>query len=118
MLKLLGKLPSAERESLLAFAEFLAQRTHGAAAQSILREPQPYPRPEQESVVGAIKRLSRTYDMLDPGALLNETSALMSAHLLQGRAAPEVIDALETLFAHHYSHYRTQHAQHIESPAP
>jgi hypothetical protein len=43
------------------------------------------PRPSQESVVAAIKRLSKTYEMLDRGPMLNETSALMSAHVLQGR---------------------------------
>lgn len=109
LLKLFGALAPEDRETLFAFAEFLAQRPDTATQPSNVRTPQPYQRPEQESVVGAIKRLSRTYDMLDPSTLLNETSALMSAHLLQGRAAPEVIDELETLFTRHYADYRTRH---------
>ncbi|MBK1721629.1 hypothetical protein CKO23_05095 [Thiocystis violacea] len=113
-------LSGADRETLLAFADFLIQRAKTQNAQTPgvqqtpppvePREPKPEPRPEKESVVGAIKRLSKTYDMLDRDALLNETSALMSAHVLQGRRAPEVIDELESVFARHYSDYRNRHA--------
>ncbi|EGV18581.1 hypothetical protein [Thiocapsa marina] len=102
-------LGAAERETLLAFAEFLVQR--GAATpetHSGPREPTPVPRPSAESVVAAIKRLSKTYGMLDRGPMLNETSALMSAHVLQGRSAREVIDDLEALFARHYRDYRAK----------
>ena len=103
---LFRELSAADRATLLAFADFLAQRapseTDGAAA----REPHPLVRPASESVVGAIKRLSHTYDMLDHGQLLNETTSLMSAHVLQGRAAIEVIDELEALFHRHYQSYR------------
>ncbi|RKT47518.1 hypothetical protein [Thiocapsa rosea] len=103
-------LAAEERETLLAFAEFLVQR--GAEAPSPHRgprEPIPMPRPAAESVVAAIKRLSKTYEMLDRGPMLNETSALMSAHVLQGRPANEVIDDLEALFARHYRDYRAKH---------
>ncbi len=103
-------LAAEERETLLAFAEFLVQR--GAATQPPHRgprEPIPMPRPATESVVGAIKRLSKTYEMLDRGPMLNETSALMSAHVLQGRPANEVIDDLEALFARHYRDDRAKH---------
>jgi hypothetical protein len=34
--------------------------------------------------------------------MLNETSGLMTEHLMQGRPAPEVIDELEALFRRHY----------------
>ncbi len=109
MLKLFRKLAPSERETLLAFADFLAQRaTEGAPASPVMREPQLLPRPERETVVGAIKRLSRVYDMLNRDALLNETSVLMSAHVLQGRAAAEVIDELENLFARHYHDSRVK----------
>jgi hypothetical protein len=102
-------LAAAERDTLLAFAEFLAQR--GAPTPEPHRgprEPIPVPRPSTESVVAAIKRLSKTYAMLDRGPMLNETSALMSAHVLQGRSASEVIDDLEALFARHYRDYRAK----------
>lgn len=60
------------------------------------------PRPEEESVVAAIKRLSESYHMLERSALLTETSSLMTAHVMHGRTADEVIDDLEALFQRHY----------------
>ena len=108
LIKVFRSLAPTDRETLLAFAEFLAQRPSPSAPPAPA-EPQPLPRPAQETVVGAIKRLSATYEMLSREALLNETSALMSAHLLQGRAAAEVIDELESLFARHYAAYRSRH---------
>lgn len=98
-----------DRDALLAFGEFLASRNaihrQEAAAPP---DPTPIPRPQEESVVGAIKRLSRQYYMLDRSAMLNDTSALIGAHVLQGRPAGEVIDELETLFARHYAEYRAE----------
>lgn len=117
-----------DRATLLAFAEFLSQRsgTHAPGEQRsgaeadppAPRSPRPLPRPDGERVVAAIKRLSVMYEMLDPGAMLNETSALMSAHLLQGRAAEEVIDELEALFARHYQDYCDRHASGRTGPSP
>ena len=107
LLKHLRALGPSERETLLAFADFLVTRAEQSPREpAVAREPRPAPRPEQESVVGAIKRLSQSYDMLERDALLHETSALMSAHVLQGRPAGEVIDELEALFDRHYRHYR------------
>ena len=97
---LLDRLSAADRATVLAFAEFLASRAE--AGQEVgaepAPEPVPEPRPESESVVGAIKRLSRTYPMLEKSEMLNETSALMSQHVVQGRPPREVIDELEALF--------------------
>lgn len=101
-----------DRTSLLAFAEFLAARRASAPAEpqapEPIPEPAPRPRPEGESVIAAIRRLSATYSMLDRGAMLNETSALMSAHVLQGQGAPQTIDALEALFVRHYERFRSR----------
>ena len=65
-------------------------------------EPVNLPRPENESVVAAIRRLSKSYRMLDKSDMLHETSDLMSSHVLKGRPAEEVIDELEVLFLRHY----------------
>lgn len=81
------------RRRLLACAQALA--APAAAAQ-------PEPRPAEESVVLAIRRLSRSYPMLDRRRLMGPTSALMAQHALQGRAAAEVIDELELVFECHY----------------
>ncbi len=94
------RLPAAGRETLLAFAEFLLERSGSALPLDIT--PTPSERPAQESVVAAIKRLSASYHMLDRSRMLHETSGLMTEHLMQGRPANEVIDELEELFRRHY----------------
>jgi hypothetical protein len=96
LLELFGQLPEAERKSLLDFAEFLASRCEPVAPPSL--EPKPIPRPAEESVVAALKRLRETYHMLDHAKMLHEASGLMAQHLMQGRPAPEVIDELEEMF--------------------
>jgi len=100
--ELFRRLGSGERETLLAFAEFLVSRSGVADVPAEVAAPAPIPRPEQESVVAAIKRLSASYHMVDRSKMLHETSALMSQHVMQGRAAEEVIDELEVLFLRHY----------------
>lgn len=100
LLSVFKKLASDERENLQAYAEFLLTR-HRETPQSI-PEPQHVPRAENESVVAAIKRLSASYSMLDKPKLLNESSVLMTQHVMQGRAVDEVIDELEALFARFY----------------
>jgi hypothetical protein len=108
LLRSFRALDSDARETLLAFAEFLQSRARPAEAFAAVLEPVLEPRPQQESVVGAIQRLRRTYPMLDGGRMLNETSSLMAAHVLQGRAAAEVIDELEALFAARYDEYASR----------
>ncbi len=108
LLKILRTLGPQDRASLIAFGEFLVTGGAGAESRDPERslpaptEPQHEPRPSQESVVGAIQRLRRVYPMLDPGEMLHETSALMAAHVLQGREAAKVIDELEVLFVGRY----------------
>ena len=103
-----AKLGEQDRRSLLDFAEFLLQREPdsgkiGAGAGPA--SPELLPRPESESVVAAIKRLSGSYPMLDKQVLFSKTSELMSAHLLQGRDAKEIIDELEAVFQQQYRDY-------------
>lgn len=108
LLRLFDSLGEQDRASLLAFAQFLSSReTPADSPESALAEPRSIPRPDQESVVAAIKRLSSSYFMLDTRAMLNDTASLMSAHVLQGRRAAEVIDDLEDLFLQHYRRYRS-----------
>lgn len=106
LLRLFRALSGPDRETLLRFAEFLTQSPQKPSETREVVEPQPLPRPPEETVIAAIRRLSQTYTMLDRGPMFTQTSALMSAHLLQGRAAREVIDELETLFADHYRTWR------------
>lgn len=100
--KLFESLSEADQATLMSFAEFLAQKSVKEEISLVLEAPKDIPRPEEESVVKAIKRLTVTYPMINPEGLLDQTSSLMTAHVLQGRAATEVIDELEALFAERY----------------
>ncbi|SEH08355.1 Crp/Fnr family transcriptional regulator [Candidatus Venteria ishoeyi] len=100
LLKYWDKLPQTERETLLAFAEFLHARADIPDPKTLKQVL--IARPEQESVIAAIKRLSASYPMLEKSKMLNETAALMSQHMIQGREAKEVIDELEIIFEQHY----------------
>ena len=108
LLKLFGQLSSNDREQLFGFAEFLVYRAQSekqqgeSATSPVVQRPLDIPRPESESVIAAIRRLTKTFPMLDKDPLLNETSALMTAHVMQGRAAVDVIDELEVVFRRHY----------------
>jgi hypothetical protein len=99
LLQWFRRLPDAQARSLLDYAHFLNEQ-HGAHPDSLTL--QDIPRPEDETVISAIKRLRSTYPMLDPSHLLAETSELMNKHLLQGEEAGKVIDDLEMLFQTHY----------------
>ena len=101
--RLFSSLPEAQRETLLAFAEFLVARH---PPEQSATEPNLIPRPQKESVVAAMKRLSASYPMLDKAKVLNEASALMAQHILHGREATEVIDELQALFEKHYTKLR------------
>ncbi len=113
---ILDCLPPADAEALLAFGEFLAARNPIAdsgddsggdyretpPAPLPKAEPEPIPRPDQETVMQALKRLSTTYPMLDRKKLLDSTSTLVMQHLVTGRERIEVIDELEVVFRREY----------------
>jgi hypothetical protein len=109
LLKLFRQLSQTDQDSLLSYAEFLVQRVEGetAALPDGRQLPANIPRPQSESVVGAMRRLSQTFYMLDKDVLLHDASELMTAHLMQGRPAAEVIDELEVVFRRHYERVRS-----------
>lgn len=94
------ELPDEVAQQLLDFAEFLALRYQVEVKE--IASPEEITRPDKESVVIAVKRLSATYPMLDKDKLLNETASLVSQNMLQGRDSIEVIDELEVIFRRHY----------------
>ncbi len=100
LLEYYRSLPDEVATQLLDYAEFLAAKYRTEA--DTVPEPEAMPRPEKESVVAAVKRLSATYFMIDKDALLDQTASLVSQHMLQGRNAVEVIDELEALFRKQY----------------
>lgn len=104
--ELFDRLPETERKTLLDFAEFLAERA-GHQAPAVPQEPLDIPRPAEENVVAAMKRLRETYPMIDHSRMLHEASGLMAEHMMQGRPAPEVIDKLELMFVRHYEKHKS-----------
>jgi hypothetical protein len=101
LLAIFRALHADDRHALQAYAEFLAVRggmRPTAAEATVSAEPAP----EGETVVMAIKRLTRTYPMIERRRLIGRTSQLMAEHALQGRAAVEVIAELEVVFEEHF----------------
>ncbi len=101
LLDLFGQLAPGQQDKLIAFAEFLAGRPP-AAKRAGSGKLAVIPRPARETVVMAIRRLVRSYPMLDRRKLMTEGSQLMAQHALEGREAADVIDELEAVFARHY----------------
>lgn len=95
LLAIARKLSPRRRAALVEYAQFLAGRDPvprpGRA--------QPLPRPREESVVHAIKRLMKSYPHVDRSTLLDATSRCLASHMVDGQAASAVIDELEALFA-------------------
>jgi len=105
LVQLFHLLSAEQRVMVLAFMEFLDSR-NPKDEEIQVAVPQQIPRPAEESVVKALKRLRETYSMLDPAKLLHEASGHMQQHLLKGKPAAEVIDDLEALFARHYEKHK------------
>lgn len=107
LIQLVADLDERKLESLLDYAEFLHQKTlpetQPQATEKLV--PLDHARPDNETVMSAIKRLRASYFMVDTDNMLNETSSLMTQHILQGREAVEVIDELEALFTQQYQDY-------------
>ncbi|MEO5366766.1 MAG: hypothetical protein H7831_10510 [Magnetococcus sp. WYHC-3] len=106
VLRLWEGLDDTNRRTWLAFGEFLRQRQgrgdHPASADDASQRPLDIPRPAEETTVAALKRLKRTYPMVDTDrGLLDEASRLVMRRVL-GEEDRDVIDAMEALFAQRY----------------
>ena len=96
LVRIFDLLPEPDQKTLLDFAEFLESRA--PAPQVKITEPLDIPRPDEESVIAAIKRLNQTYPMVERSSVFSETSDLMMQHMMHGKAAADVIDELEGVF--------------------
>lgn len=108
LLTIHAQLDDANRDSLLSFAEFLLSKQPAEApvappGNEPLPEPLLIPRPDNESVVAAIRRLRETYPMIERSAVFQPSSTLMTQHILEGREVSIVIDELEELFSSEYA---------------
>ncbi|MCU7960861.1 MAG: hypothetical protein KZQ58_12885 [gamma proteobacterium symbiont of Bathyaustriella thionipta] len=119
LLKLFKTLAADEQGSLLDFAGFLSKR-QGLESQApdteqpaaVLAEPQLIAGPDDETVIAALKRLSGIYHMLPKERLLNKTANLMTAHIVKGQAADEIIVQLEDLFLLEYEAFKSENETH------
>lgn len=122
LLALIQALPEQECQAAIHYIEYLAHKASlsdkNAEASGVepktveIQQPLDIPRPETETVVAAIKRLSKTYSMLDKAALLSQASTFMTQHIMQGRDAKDVIDELEDMFKQRYVKF----TQDLEQP--
>lgn len=108
LLNVFSDLDKNDQGSIISFAEFLLDKAKQDGRLIVVDQPLDIPRPNDERVVAAIKRLSATFPMLKKNSMLNETAALMSEHILKGRKAASVIDELETLFKVRYDEFCRQ----------
>jgi hypothetical protein len=100
LVDLFNKLDKDRQQSLFDYAEFL-QLKAGIVPPDI-DEPVDIPKPENESVVGAIKRMKQSYPMIDSMEVFAVASNLMTDHMVKGRDAEEVINEIEALFEQTY----------------
>ena len=104
------QLAAGDQATLLAFAAFLASRSSPSRTVRVkppepvtIPEPDIIERPAGESIVGALKRLSKSYPMLDKAEMLSATSDLVATNIMQGSDPAGVIDELEDIFRAHYA---------------
>ena len=100
LIDLYQALDDSRKKSLSDFADFLYAQAEPVSKE--VEAPDHIPRPEQETVVGAIKRLKATYHMIGSMSVFSEASALMTDHMVKGRDVVEVIDEMEVLFEDAY----------------
>jgi hypothetical protein len=101
LLKYFEILPDEAAQQLIDFAEFLAAKYQIEVTEIAL--PENIDRPEKESVVAAVKRLSATYPMINKDSILDKTASLVTQNLVQGRDVVAVIDELEQVFSETYA---------------
>lgn len=101
LVELYDAMDDERKRSLCDFADYLY-----AQAEPVSKEvppPDDVPRPEVETVVGAVKRLKTKYHMVESMTVFSAASALMTDHMVKGRDLVEVIDEMELLFEDAYN---------------
>jgi hypothetical protein len=93
LVMLIERLDETGVRTLVEHAEFLVGR-RGVQGDS----PIAAARPPGETVLQAIKRLNRSYPGLRRAALMQPVGELLSQHMVDGRAAEDVIEELEALY--------------------
>ena len=100
LIELYESMDDERKRSLCDFADFLYAKADPVSKE--IPAPEDVLRPQQETVVGAVKRLKSKYHMIDSMAVFSAASALMTDHMVKGRDVVEVIDEMEALFEQAY----------------
>jgi hypothetical protein len=100
LIDLYESMDDERKRSLCDFADFLYARAEPISKE--IPAPEEVPRPQQETVVGAVKRLKTKYHMIESMTVFSAASALMTDHMVKGRDVIEVIDEMEILFEEAY----------------
>ena len=101
LLKAFRQMTPTARSTLVDFADFLSQR-YPVAVTPVSEQPLQVPRPVKESVIAAIRRMAKTYPMLNSDNVFSAATTLMTRHVMGQQAAVEVIDELEAMFKARY----------------
>lgn len=104
LLNSLRRLPQAQQQVLVDYAEFLSQR-YGIEEETVPLEPLDITRPQEETVVKAIRRLAKTYPMLDSKELFEKTSSYMMRNLMHGEDSSVLIEEMEVFFQQTYQDF-------------
>ncbi len=80
----MSHLDGKHQQAVVDYATFLVQQYKIQTPVEAGLKPKVIARPEQETVIGAIKRLKKTYYMIDSNPLLDETSSLLGHHICVG----------------------------------
>lgn len=110
LLKSFRRLPESQQQTLVDFAEYLAKQ-YAAEEKIVPQEPVDISRPEEESVIKAVRRLSKTYPMLDSREIFEKTSSFMMRNLMHGEGSKTVIDEMEIFFKQSYQAFAGEKEQ-------
>lgn len=104
LLKNLRQLPPEQQQALVDYSDFLCQR-YAIEETSVPQTPADISRPQVESVMKAIRRLSKTYPMLESKEMFEKTSSFMMRNLMHGEGSETVIDEMEVFFHQSYQNF-------------
>ena len=101
LLKAFRQMTPTAQCTLVDFANYLS-RQYPVVTPPGSEQPLQVPRPVEESVIAAIRRLAKTYPMLDSDNVFSAATTLMTRHIMGQQATVEVIDELEAMFKASY----------------
>lgn len=100
LLAIWNGLDPASRQGWLQYGEFLLANVQPAPLPLV--EPDSTPGPEGESAIQALKRLRKSYAMMDISATLLDEAAQLMTRRIFGASDAEIIPQMAALFQSHY----------------